>query len=218
MYTQCEHCKAIFRINMREVTVAKGKLRCGECKKVFNATNNLSTTLPEPYKAGIQVEEIKSKEAPVKSRKKTEQLSSSETTKKKEKTNWPLVLVLSLALLLLGQILYNNRHLFLNIPRHEPSLIKMISHNVFVHPNETGVLLISATMMNTATFEQAYPILEIKLTDAASKVISLRRFTPREYLENYRSGLVLPVNRAINIKLKIKDPGNKAKRFQFGFL
>ncbi len=49
MYTQCTHCKAIFRVNMREVTVAKGKLRCSECQSVFTATETLSTTIPEAF-------------------------------------------------------------------------------------------------------------------------------------------------------------------------
>ncbi len=49
MYTQCEQCKAIFRVNMREVTVAKGQLRCGECNAIFNATKSLSTTMPASF-------------------------------------------------------------------------------------------------------------------------------------------------------------------------
>ena len=49
MYTQCQHCKAIFEVSMREVTIAAGKLRCGECNEVFDAMLTLSTTLPEPF-------------------------------------------------------------------------------------------------------------------------------------------------------------------------
>ena len=59
MYTQCTHCKAIFRVNMREVTVAKGKLRCGECQKVFTSTETLSTTIPDAFVADDEVEVIK---------------------------------------------------------------------------------------------------------------------------------------------------------------
>lgn len=47
MYTQCNHCKAIFRVTMKELTAAQGLLRCGECDAIFDAMKNLSTTLPE---------------------------------------------------------------------------------------------------------------------------------------------------------------------------
>jgi predicted Zn finger-like uncharacterized protein len=47
MYTQCSHCKAIFRVTMKELTAAQGLLRCGECDAVFDAMKSLSTTLPE---------------------------------------------------------------------------------------------------------------------------------------------------------------------------
>jgi predicted Zn finger-like uncharacterized protein len=47
MYTQCNHCKAIFRVTMKELTAAQGLLRCGECDTIFDAMKTLSTTLPE---------------------------------------------------------------------------------------------------------------------------------------------------------------------------
>ena len=47
MYTQCNHCKAIFRVTMKELTAAQGLLRCGECDSIFDAMKALSTTLPE---------------------------------------------------------------------------------------------------------------------------------------------------------------------------
>ncbi|QTR48893.1 MJ0042-type zinc finger domain-containing protein [Candidatus Thiothrix anitrata] len=47
MYTQCSHCKAIFRVTMKELTAAQRLLRCGECDTIFDAMKSLSTTLPE---------------------------------------------------------------------------------------------------------------------------------------------------------------------------
>ena len=47
MYTQCSHCKAVFRVTMKELTAAQGLLRCGECDTIFDAMKALSTTLPE---------------------------------------------------------------------------------------------------------------------------------------------------------------------------
>jgi len=50
MYTQCSHCKAVFRVTMKELTAAQGLLRCGECDTIFDAMKALSTTLPEERK------------------------------------------------------------------------------------------------------------------------------------------------------------------------
>jgi len=49
MYTQCTNCQAIFSVSMREVTVSKGYLRCGECMQVFDSSESLSTTKQKPY-------------------------------------------------------------------------------------------------------------------------------------------------------------------------
>ncbi len=300
MYTQCPHCQAIFRINMREITVAKGKIRCGECQKIFDASDNLSTNMPEPYVAEEHTpntrsnrnsnkvatkqkenivkktvsskpfhEQIKDEDylvsndpsitasnQPEESRniplvmdnwdlipveeelnnltptnhqttnnpehENSPQLSKTEGKPKRRKTikynKWLIITAVSLLLLLIAQILYSKLDLFSSNEVHEPEKIEMLNHNVFVHPNEEGVLLISASMKNTAAFTQAYPYLEVSLTNAQSTIVALRRFKPEEYIENYNEKMLLPSNTAVNFKLKIKDPGSSATRFQFDFL
>ena len=89
---------------------------------------------------------------------------------------------------------------------------------MFAHPIDKDVLLISASIENIAEFDQAFPILEVRLTDSKSELVALRRFTPEEYLDNYSKSNLLTKNRPTSIKLKIKDPGNKATRFEFDFL
>ncbi len=251
MYTQCEHCKAIFRVNMREITVAKGKLRCGECDGVFNATDTLSTTLPLSFNelaeqdiieeiqpanieedtlgshAGervlqsapieISVETSTPKEAEIQPKTKIEPVPE---LKPKEKSGlkWLLVVALLLLTALAGQVLYNNKHYFTGTPLHEPDKIQMLNHNIFAHPNESGALLISALIENSANHAQPYPALELRLEDSQSKLVAFRRFMPKEYLLNYSKDDLIPPNTPISLKLKIKDPGDNATRFQFKFL
>lgn len=256
MYTRCQHCEAIFRVNMREVTVAGGKLRCGECQKVFNARNNLSTTMPEKFKAVEEVDKTVDANAnltpdekntlssmddwqhqhqnnPNSSSKETQEISydspapvkqqphvlvkEQESVDEVKSNTWLKVALGILVLLLLLQVLYNNRSYFSNTPKHQPDKIQMLNHNVFSHPNEPEVLLISASMQNNAELAQPYPLLEIKLTNSQSQTIALRRFKPSEYLENYTSSQLLAAKEPTSLKLKIKDPGNNATRFQFNF-
>jgi hypothetical protein len=218
---------------MREVTVAKGQLRCGECNAVFNATKSLSTNIPASYQEledqkktdtvdvhneimGTQVEARAVKPTPL--TKSAKEAPKVKTEKSKNTISWSLIAVLALVTLLITQVLYNNRHLLLGTPLHEPKKIQMLNHNIFAHPNEKGVLLISAQIENTAENDQPYPVLELSLKDAQSKLIAFRRFLPKEYLIDYSKEQLIPSKIPISLKLKIKDPGNKATRFQFEFL
>ena len=87
-----------------------------------------------------------------------------------------------------------------------------------MHPNESGVLLITASIENTADHSQPFPVLELSLSNAQSKIVALRRFKPEEYMGNYTKEMLLPSKSPTSLKLKIKDPGNNATRFQFDFL
>jgi hypothetical protein len=228
---------------MREVTVAKGQLRCGECNTVFNATKSLSTTIPASYQEledakgktiidvheelmEAQVEERAVQSTPItmsvketpKTENTQEKVKTEKTPRFTKKISWPLIAILALATLLIFQVLYNSRHILLGAPLHEPEKIQMLNHNIFAHPNETGVLLISAQIENTAEHDQPYPVLELSLKDAQSNLIAFRRFMPKEYLKDYSEEQLIPSKVPINLKLKIKDPGSKATRFQFEFL
>ena len=231
MFTQCEHCKAIFEINMREVTIAKGLLRCGECHQVFNGSKTLSTNMPEPYSEKA-VEYIKNQE-PAEIRHTDITTDNTQKTDKQPRVKPEIkgvekdsdgidlrlkIVALLLFLFLLVQVLYNYKDEILGVNRYKPEKIQMVNHNVFTHPIEKGVLLISASMENNANFDQKYPILEVRLTDSQSKLVALRRFTPSEYLDNYNEEMLLKKNLVTSLKLKIKDPGSKATRFQFNFL
>lgn len=47
MYTQCPDCWSIYRIAAETLACAHGRVRCGHCGVVFDATTSLSSTLPE---------------------------------------------------------------------------------------------------------------------------------------------------------------------------
>lgn len=238
MFTQCENCKAIFRVTLREITTTKGKLRCGECYSVFDASKTLSNTTPIPFQKVVDLKSVAPTVIPkikkdidnnnkpniISIRQSSESSNSSllyykkDTDKPTQALNkWLLILVLFLGLLLALQIYFNIKFKETEEPRHKPEKIQMLSYNVFAHPNESGVLLISATLENIAKFKQPYPVIELRLSDSKSKVIALRRFRPSEYLQNQTQGLMLSQNQQSKIKLKIKDPGSKATRFQFKF-
>lgn len=41
MFTKCTHCQTTFRVSSEQLKLAAGKVRCGNCREVFNALDNL---------------------------------------------------------------------------------------------------------------------------------------------------------------------------------
>ena len=240
MYTQCNHCNAIFRVTMKELTAAQGLLRCGECDNIFDAMKNLSQTLPEERRfvklgtvAAVEVEE------PV-------LIKQASTTNKPPKRfpmlkSWHsryflIIGLILLALLLLLQMLYISRHWLVQqpgtasitrqicklmncdiSPPRDLRKIKLLSRNVYSHPNTPKVLTISASIQNDAAFPQPYPLIEISFLNKNNAVLALRRFQPEEYMHNF-TGKLMPVGSPDELILNISDPGDEAIRFQFRFM
>ncbi len=271
MYTQCTNCQAIFSVSMREVTVSKGYLRCGECMQVFDSSKSLSTTMQKPYvdvdlQNKVKLEKLSEeslqtisalddwqnspahepedpinlkqklskakkvkasnpksieqtkKNKPAFTTKGVEKKQTKSKSKNKKTLKWPAIAAGALSLLLVTQFALNYKTLFSDSPKYQPEKIQMLNHNVFAHPIDQGVLLISASIENIADFDQPFPVLEVRLTNSKSELVALRRFTPEEYLDNFSTNKLLAKNQATSIKLKIQDPGNQATRFQFDFL
>lgn len=223
MYTQCTHCKAVFHVDMKDVTTAQGILRCGECLNTFNAVGSLSTSKPDKpsfSKGAHSEEEVEDISALDDWQSHSTAL---ETNDKKAITEKSGTLFLAslflLTFLLVAQVLYQNPSLFSDSPpKREADQIEMLNYNVFAHPTKADVLLISGAIQNNAKHAQPFPTLEISLTDNQSNIIGLSRFTPKEYLPKITQKNLMPVATPINLKLKIKDPGNKATHFKFNFM
>lgn len=128
MYTQCSHCRAVFRVTMKELTAAQGLLRCGECDTIFDAMKALSTTLPDerlgnmgngrdlPGEARIHTLPLNTlAESSSSNSLKTGKNSSSNRRSSKSR-NFLYLSLLALCLLLLIQLLYSYRTKLLEHP------------------------------------------------------------------------------------------------------
>ena len=102
-------------------------------------------------------------------------------------------------------------------PWREPTALRVTSREVRPHPSVPGALLITASFSNEAKFAQAWPQLELSLTDFDGQSLGLRRFTPEEYLGSApRSERIEPGQSAI-VTLEIADPGMRALAFGIEF-
>jgi len=153
--------------------------------------------------------------------------------------NWPWTLgAAALLLSLLAQIGYAERATLLDdahvrlvldrvcsqvgchLPlRHEPLKLELLSRDIRPHPSVTNALIISATLRNDAEFAQAFPAVEIALSDLDENRIAMRRFLPQEYLgdaHGIAAGLAPGATAAL--VFEVADPGKNAVAFEFRFL
>lgn len=83
-------------------------------------------------------------------------------------------------------------------------LMGIESSDLEADPLQANVITLSALLHNRATHTQAYPSLELSLTDVQDKVVARRTFAPAEYLkaaEDEKLGLA--ANREMSIKLRL---------------
>jgi predicted Zn finger-like uncharacterized protein len=103
-------------------------------------------------------------------------------------------------------------------PRHDAGALELLSRDIRPHPSVPGALIISATVRNDADFVQAFPVVEITLSDLDETRIAMRRFRPRDYVSDPRAiaaGLAPGATAAL--VFEVADPGRNAVAFEFKF-
>jgi len=102
---------------------------------------------------------------------------------------------------------------------HDADGLALLSRDVRPHPSVTNALIISATLRNSADHTQAFPTVEITLTDLNEHRIAMRRFRPQEYIGDSRTihaGLASGASTAL--VFEVADPGKSAVAYEFRFL
>lgn len=151
-------------------------------------------------------------------------------------TRWPFILAaLLLGITMLGQLAFHFRTAIavaapflrpplealsnrlgadIPLPRHA-DLISIESSDLQVDPRQSSLLALQATLRNRAAHEQAYPALQLSLTDTQDNVIVRRVFSPEEYLSAQNlSPLVFAANAEISVRLWIEAKGVTAAGYR----
>ncbi len=100
----------------------------------------------------------------------------------------------------------------------KPSLIKLVSRDIRSHSRSKNALEVRLTFVNDAPYKQAYPTLQLKLSDIGGNLIATRRFAPQEYAyEDINLSNGIKSKQQVDVKLEILDPDKKAVGFEFLF-
>ncbi|MES1981406.1 MAG: zinc-ribbon and DUF3426 domain-containing protein [Pseudomonadota bacterium] len=92
---------------------------------------------------------------------------------------------------------------------HQADLMSIESSELEVaDPAQANVITLNAILRNHADYAQAYPNLELALTDAADKVVARRIFVPAEYLapeNNEARGIAAEREASLKLRLDTTD-------------
>jgi predicted Zn finger-like uncharacterized protein len=245
MFTRCPDCDAIYDVSVWQIAQAAGSVRCGRCHKKFQSLEQLFDHRPEPGEQAIEIADpvaipVLGQELPAVEQ---DDYAAYDHWKVEPtaKVGWRLVWG-TLLFVLIGTTLANIAVTFkepllaqakirqvaeyfdLVDPeavelKADPSQIQMVNSDIQPHPTVGNALILRATLVNTATLRQAYPVLEITLFDLHRKPMGMRSFQPAEYLDaasdpalGFSPGVYLPV------VLEMNDPGPEAVGFEIRFL
>lgn len=90
-------------------------------------------------------------------------------------------------------------------------LIKLESSELQSAPEQPGGIILNASLRNLAPYRQAYPSLELTLTDSANQPLARRQFTPAEYLpQKLKPETGMPSQDELPIKLTLELVGLEA--------
>lgn len=100
---------------------------------------------------------------------------------------------------------------------HAPGDFTITARDVRPHPSVAGALMITASFRNDGAFAQAWPRVELTLSDLDGRDIATRAFAPRDYLGRPADDERLQPGQDASITLEVVDPGRSALAFRFDF-
>lgn len=88
------------------------------------------------------------------------------------------------------------------------SLLGIEASDLHPDPRHKGQLILNATLRNRAPFAQAYPDLELTLTDTSDQAVLRKVLTPSEYLSKRADGSGFAANTDLALNLSLVIDGN----------
>lgn len=236
MYTQCPFCQSAYAPTPSQLAQARGRLHCVVCAREFDALERLSDAPIAGQRA--RPAHLPDNGAPAEQG----DLFASEVPqfvrlRVRPPTRWHWWAgSAALLLTLLMQLGLAERQRLAERPGwrtgverfadafglplpalHDPARLRLLARDVRPHPSVPDALLVSASFRNEAEVAQAWPVLELALSDIEGNPLALRRFRVDEYLGVPPQQGTLDPGQAVSATLELQDPGRDAIAFAFEF-
>lgn len=100
-------------------------------------------------------------------------------------------------------------------PWHDPAAFVLLTRDVRAHPGHAGALRVTATFRNDARWAQAWPQLQLRLSDINGQDIASRGFTAEQYLADTPHSPLIASGQTATIRLDVREPATEAVSFAF---
>ncbi|MEE8388239.1 MAG: DUF3426 domain-containing protein [Acidiferrobacterales bacterium] len=241
MYTRCPKCRTTFAVTSNQLDARGGIVRCGKCHHVFRADQQLMKSIPrarlvekkQPVEPALVAETRLADKKTSRPLPTLEELLWGKKRSRIKPVIWSLGSLLGLMALSVQITYFYSTELgrdpdlrphvlrvckFLGCsikPQVDAGLIELTKTRVSPHPRYANVLRLRANLINRASFSQAYPLMEVSLSNRDGKLVGRRTYRPEEYLRKNRN---LPQNMIPNVivraKLEITSPNRRADGFE----
>ncbi|HEX7055490.1 MAG TPA: DUF3426 domain-containing protein [Burkholderiales bacterium] len=214
MVTRCPACGTAFRVQPAQLAAQSGTVRCGKCGELFNGVASLVAQSEQPLtlepspQLGLFDPSRRPAEAPRQAEQGPPPPFMAEP-RRPRRALWAMLSVLAL-LALAAQVGYRYRaevaammpaaraplaslcrSLGCQVPLpRRPELMSIDSSELQADDRREGLISLNAVIHNRAAFSQAYPSLELTLTDEADRPVLRRVLTPNDYLDSRAQQLV----------------------------
>ena len=101
-------------------------------------------------------------------------------------------------------------------PWREPGALRMLDRKVRAVPEPSGALRVDATFRNDARWAQAWPALQLTLTDAHGRTLGSGVFAPEDYLGVVPDTLLAP-GQSAQVTFLVQEPAPGTVAFAFRF-
>lgn len=239
LVSRCPACGTSFRVQRDQLTARSGTVRCGKCGTVFDGIAALvdegaerlwldpspQLGLFDPSRS--PTESMADEEGPL-----PEFLAQPQP---RSRLAWLWGLAAFAALAMLGaQAAYRYRAeiaaampaarapldaacraLGCSVPLpRRPELMSIESSDLQADPRREGLIVLNAVLRNRAELPQAYPALELTLTDEAGEPVVRRVLLPDDYLEPERSREGIAPGAEASLRVYLDSSGARATSYR----
>lgn len=212
MLTRCPACDTAFRVSAEQLKAKQGKVRCGQCRHVFDALASLHDeaspvtdgqvallpAAPAEAEPALRMADPETPAGEYLARPVEAPLQDATKVQRRPRI-WAYCSLLALVLLILQAVLQFRTELSVLVPEFRPVLRSSCAllgcelslprkpellgiEASDLHPDADKHLLLAATLKNRAPFAQAYPVLEVTLTDSGDQPLLRKVIAPSQYL------------------------------------
>jgi predicted Zn finger-like uncharacterized protein len=211
LVTRCPSCATAFRAQREQLAARAGRVRCGRCGAVFDAIRALVEEGTEPLRLepspqlGLFDPSLRAAAAASAEPAALPEFMAERPQPLRAPWLWALLAVLAAAALALQAAHRYRTEIAAAFPQAQPALeagcrlleceialprrselMSIESSDLQSDPRREGLMVLNALVRNRAPFAQAYPTLELTLTENGGEPVLRRVLHPAEYLEAAR--------------------------------